>query len=148
MNPMIDHVHITVTDIQRAEAFYDQLLPVLGFDLALKEKDNVPEHAYQIVEYHNRNFSIGIVNQREEYANETVCRRKPGALHHLAFHAENKAAVDTIFLKVKHIPAGIVHAPRYYPEYCKDYYAFFFKDSEGIEYEVVSFARDRCFPDV
>ena len=43
-------------------------------------------------------------------------------------------------------PARILHAPRYWPEYCVDYYAFFFKDSEGIEYEVASFARDVYFP--
>jgi len=47
---------------------------------------------------------------------------------------------------VRRIPARILHAPRYWPEYCVDYYAFFFKDSEGIEYEVASFARDVYFP--
>lgn len=51
MKPKIDHIHVTVADIKRAEAFYDQLLPILGFDLSLKEHDTVPEHEYQIVEY-------------------------------------------------------------------------------------------------
>ena len=44
MKPKIDHIHVTVADIKRAEAFYDQLLPILGFDLSLKEHDTVPEH--------------------------------------------------------------------------------------------------------
>lgn len=28
MKPKIDHIHVTVADIKRAEAFYDQLLPI------------------------------------------------------------------------------------------------------------------------
>lgn len=42
--------------------------------------------------------------------------------------------------------AQIIHSPQYYPEYCSDYYALFFKDSEGIEYEIVSFDRGHYFP--
>ena len=69
LTPVIDHIHITVSDIDRAEKFYDWFLPLLGFDLSLKEYDDVPEYEYRIVEYHNRNFSFGIVTQRKEYAN-------------------------------------------------------------------------------
>ena len=145
MIPVIDHIHITVADMERAERFYDELLPLLGFDLFLKERDSVPEHEYQIIEYHNRNLSIGIVNQRKEYANEIVSRRKAGALHHLAFRAESKEEADELFAKIRMIPAVIVRPPQYYPEYCRDYYAFFFKDTEGIEYEIVHFARERYF---
>lgn len=47
MRPVIDHIHITVEDIERAERFYDKLLPLLGFDLSLKEQDSVPEHEYR-----------------------------------------------------------------------------------------------------
>ena len=145
MQPIVDHIHITVENLARAERFYDNLLPILGFDLALKEKDCVPEHEYEIIEYHNKNFSLGIVNQRKEYAYEKVCRRKAGAVHHLAFHAARKADVDFVFESVKELQATIVHEPQYYPEYCHDYYAFFFKDSEGIEYEIVNFDRTSYF---
>lgn len=133
MRPVIDHIHITVEDIERAERFYDKLLPLLGFDLSLKEQDSVPEHEYRIVEYHNHNFYIGLVNQRNAYKNEKLSRRKAGALHHLAFHADSPAEVDSLYSKIREIPAQIIHAPQYYPEYCPDYYALFFKDSEGIE---------------
>lgn len=54
MMPIIDHIHITVEDLDRAERFYDKLLPLLGFDISLKEYDCVPEHEYRIVEYHKR----------------------------------------------------------------------------------------------
>lgn len=146
MVPMVDHIHITVEDIDRAEMFYDKLLPLLGFDLSLKEYDTVPENEYRIVEYHNYFLSIGIVNQREAYKTEKMSRRKAGALHHIAFHMDSPAEVDALYKKIKEIPATIVHAPQYYPEYCPDYYALFFKDSEGIEFELVSFDRKQYFP--
>ena len=69
-----------------------------------------------------------------------------GAMHHLAFRVDRPCEVDSVHDAVRRIPARILHAPRYWPEYCVDYYAFFFKDSEGIEYEVASFARDVYFP--
>lgn len=146
MKPIIDHIHITVKDLDRAEQFYDRFLPLLGFDLALKEYDSVPEHEYRIIEYHNRQLSIGLVNQRDAYKDETPSRRKAGALHHLAFHADSPEEVDALYQKLCSIPAVIVHPPQYYPEYCPDYYALFFKDSEGIEYELVSFDRAGSFP--
>lgn len=147
MQPVIDHIHLTVPDLTEAERFYDKLLPLLGFDLALKERDSVPEHEYEIVEYHHRSFSFGIVNCRPAYADDAVSRRKPGALHHLAFHADSRKHVDELFAKVKETGAVIVHAPQLYPEYCADYYAFFFKDVCGIEYEIVYFDRNGCFPE-
>lgn len=148
IQPRIDHIHITVEDLDRAEAYYDRLLPLLGFDLSRKEHDSVPEHAYHIVEYHNRVFSIGLVNQREAYRGEKLSRRRAGALHHLAFRAESPEAVDALYEKIREIPqTAVVHAPQYYPEYASDYYAVFFKDSEGIEYEIVSFDREKYFPE-
>lgn len=148
-NPLIDHIHITVSDLDRAEAYYDRLLPLLGFDPFLKELDAVPEHEYRIVEYHNRALSIGLVNQREAYRTERPSRRKAGALHHLAFRAEGSGEVDALYEKIREIPqTEIVREPCWYPEYAADYYAVFFKHSEGIEYEIVSFDRGKYFPEV
>lgn len=145
MVPSIDHIHITVSDLERAERFYDRLLPLLGFQLSNKEIDEVANAEYKIIEYHHRNFSLGIVSPLAAYRNEKVSRRKPGALHHVAFHASSRAQVDVLYEQIKRLDAVIVHPPQYYPEYCADYYAFFFKDCEGIEYEVVHFDRERYF---
>lgn len=145
MEPIIDHIHITVSDFERAEKFYDKLMPILGFDLCYKEIDIIDEHEYKIIEYHHNNFSFGIVNSRLPFKDEIINRRKPGSLHHLAFHVDSHFDVDKIYQQLKEIGVGIVREPQLYPEYCKDYYALFFKDSEGIEYEIVNFNRKDCF---
>ena len=62
MLPMIDHIHITVEDIDRAERFYDKLLPLLGFDLSLKEYDAVPESSL----YRNCKSKSGLQNGEDE----------------------------------------------------------------------------------
>ena len=36
MEPIIDHIEITVRDISVAVRFYDRLLPLLGFDLSIR----------------------------------------------------------------------------------------------------------------
>ena len=36
MKPIIDHIQVTVKNMAVAEPFYDQLMPILGFDLQKK----------------------------------------------------------------------------------------------------------------
>ena len=74
MRPIVDHIHITVEDIDRGEKFYDMFLPIVGFDISLKEYNSVPEHEYRLVEYHSKWLSIGIVNRREAYKDDTLSR--------------------------------------------------------------------------
>ncbi len=146
MEPMIDHIHIMVEDLERAERFYDALLPLLGFDISLKEYDFMPEHGYRIVEYHHNRLSIGLLGQGEACRKETLSRTNAGALHHLAFQAKNPEEVDALYLKIKEIGALIIHAPQYDPAHWPDYYAFSFRDCEGIAYEIASFERGKYFP--
>ena len=98
------------------------------------------------IDYATADFSLGLVSPRPELAGEGVCRRKPGALHHLAFAADSREEVDRLFAQVRAIPGVRIRtSPRCYPEYTPDYYAFFFYDTEGIEVEIVHFARKRYF---
>ena len=145
MTPLLDHLHVTVRDLKRAECFYDQFLPLLGFDLHYKEYDCKEANAYEIIEYHHAAFSIGIVSPRSCFEKEKLSRRKPGALHHVAFMVEDTQTADCLYEQVMQMKMQIVHAPRYYPEYCEDYYAFFLKDSEGIELEITSYDCGNTF---
>jgi len=144
MEPIIDHIQITVKDMTAAVPFYDKLLPLLGFDLRNKASAVIEEHEFHVVEYTHPRLIFAITSPRSVFADETINRRKPGALHHLAFKAESRAEVDRLHRELTGIGATIVSPPREYPEYTPPgYYALFFKDLEGIKYEIVCTTRDR-----
>ena len=138
MEPIIDHIQITVKDMSVAVPFYGRLLPLLGFDPQKKAGAVIEEHDFHVVEYVHPRLAFAITSPRREFASETVHRRKPGALHHIAFRAGSRAEVDRLYEELKNIGATIVTPPRVYPEYKPaPYYALFFKDPEGIKYEIV-----------
>jgi catechol 2,3-dioxygenase-like lactoylglutathione lyase family enzyme len=138
VEPLIDHIQITVKDMTVAEPFYDKLLPLLGFDLRQKGGAVIEEHEFHVVEYTHPRLAFAITSPRSAFAGDTIHRRKPGALHHLAFRVRSRAEVDALHSDLKKIGATIVSPPRDYPEYTPPgYYALFFKDLEGIKYEIV-----------
>ena len=139
MEPIIDHIEITVRDMSVAVRFYDRLLPLLGFDLSNKTSARIEQHEKDVVSYEHPRLGFAITSPRRAFMGEAIHRRKPGSLHHLAFRAASRGDVDRMHAEVKAIGATIVSAPRAYPEYTPaGYYAFFFKDPEGIKYEIVS----------
>ena len=87
MEPVIDHIQVTVRDVRAAEAFYDQLMPLLGFVPMRKGKATIAAHDFEVVEYQHPRLAFAITSPRAAFAHEPVHRRRPGALHHLAFKA-------------------------------------------------------------
>ena len=145
MEPVIDHIQITVKDMGVAVPFYDQLMPLLGFELAHKNRATFAEHELQVVEYIHPLLGFAISSPRSAVASDAIHRRRPGAIHHLAFKAASRAEVDRLHAELQRIGATIVSPPREYPEYTPPgYYALFFKDPEGIKYEIVCTTPDRA----
>jgi catechol 2,3-dioxygenase-like lactoylglutathione lyase family enzyme len=139
MEPIIDHIEIPVRDMSAAVPFYDKLLPLLGFDPRNRSSARIEAHEKHVVSYEHPRLGFAITSPRRAFMDDTINRRKPGSLHHLAFRAPSRSEVDRLHSEVKGIGATIVSAPRAYPEYTPaGYYAFYFKDPEGIKYEVVS----------
>jgi catechol 2,3-dioxygenase-like lactoylglutathione lyase family enzyme len=138
MEPFIDHIEITVRDMGTAVPFYDRLLPLLGFDLGKRSDVLIEPHEKRVVSYEHPRLGFAITSPRRAFARDTINRRKPGALHHLAFRATSRAEVDRLHRELKAIGATIVAPPREYPEYTPaGYYALYFKDPDGIKYEIV-----------
>ena len=137
MKPIIDHIQITVKDLSVSTTFYDKFLPLLGFDIERKVSAVIEEHEFRVVEYTHPLLAFAITSPRKAFADDTVHRRKPGALHHLAFKANSRSEVDRLHRDLVDIGAKIVEAPRLYREYGPNYYAVFFKDPEGLKYEIV-----------
>src|ERR1700732_3498742 len=143
MEPIIDHIPISVKDMSVAVPFYDKLFPLLGFDIQKRVSAVIKEHEFHVVEYIHPRLAFAITSPRSAFAGDTINRRKPGALHHLAFKAESRAEVDRLFSELKKIGAVIVSEPRNYPENTpQPYYALCFKDLEGMKYEIVCTRQD------
>lgn len=139
MEPIIDHIQITVKDMAAAISFYDGFLPLVGFSAHAKSSATIESHEFHVVEYKHPRLCFAITSPRTAFRNERVHRRKPGALHHLAFRAGSRDEVDRLHDKLRAMGAEIVSPPRSYPEYTPaNYYAVFFKDPDGIKYEIVA----------
>jgi len=137
MKPIIDHIQITVKDMNVAEDFYDKFLPILGFDINNKVSAFIQEHDFHVIEYSHTLLSFAITSPRQAFKDDSVHRRKPGALHHLAFKADSRKEVDNAYLELLKIGAIIVSEPQIHSDYSENYYAIYFKDMENIKYEIV-----------
>ena len=139
MEPVVDHIQITIRDFPVAVAFYDRLMPLLGFNPEKRTCATISTHDFQVVEYSHPRLAFAITSPRQGLKNDRVHRRRPGSLHHLAFRVKSREEVDRLHEEVKAIGATIVSPPREYPEYKPaGYYALFFKDLEGIKFEIVT----------
>ncbi len=137
MKATLDHFDITVRDMKIAEPFYDNLLPLLGFDLSRKGGGYVKDHDFHVVEYPGPDWTFTISSPREQFKDVEIHRRRPGSLHHLAFRLESTKEVDAMLPLIEATGAQIVDEPKYYPQHGETYYALFFKDLEGIKYELM-----------
>ena len=75
----------------------------------------IEEHDFYVVEYTHPLLAFAITSPRKAFKGETIHRRKPGALHHLAFKSESRNEVDRLFVDLKAIGAQIVKTPSLYP---------------------------------
>ena len=130
----IDHIYITVSDIDRAERFYDTVMELLGFRKGLKPIAGQKHFHYfnRVTQYTIRPARTG-APPHDPYS--------PG-LHHLCFRVATRADVDAAAKALRAV--GIdASEPAIYPEYSDDYYATFFSDPDGIRLEVVAQRRLR-----
>lgn len=142
MQPILDHVHVTVHDMAEAVPFYDAVLPVLGFDLARKHEGRVEAHELHVIEYVHDRLVFTIGSPRAALADEPVHRRRPGALHHMAFRADSPEEVDRVAAELVSLGVEMAGGPKRWPQHGEGYYAVFFKDPGGIKYEVMHEPRE------
>jgi glyoxylase I family protein len=130
----IHHIDITVSDPERALAFYDFVLPLMGFR-RIEDADEGPLWAGAHVE-------VGLQTARSQLRGAKTDltaahdRRTPG-LHHLAFTAPTREAVDALFAELQAANVFIFDPPADYPQYAPGYYAVFFADPDDIKIEYV-----------
>jgi catechol 2,3-dioxygenase-like lactoylglutathione lyase family enzyme len=129
----IDHLYITVSNLQRSEAFYDVVMAVLGFRKNQFQIDGEPH-----VQYFNRHFGYVLRPARAMDAHNPYA----SGLHHLCLRVESEADVKEVAsqLREHHIP---VSDPRQYVEYAPDYFAVFFSDPDGVQLEITNYRQER-----
>ncbi|WP_085315340.1 VOC family protein [Derxia lacustris] len=131
----IDHIYFSVSDLARAEAFYDRVLcELLGFRKGGRFALGGEPH----VSYFNRRFGIVLRPARVATPHEPYA---PG-LHHFCLRVESAADVEAVAQALA--AAGIAATPaRLYPEYAPDYVATHFTDPDGLRLEVTNYRAER-----
>ncbi|MEE9300000.1 MAG: VOC family protein [Alphaproteobacteria bacterium] len=125
----IDHVYLSVSDVSRSLAFYDRLMPFLGFK-KLKRRMKVAAAAY---ESRAARLTLYLVPARG--GPTPVDRFAPG-LHHLSFEVGSRREVDLAHAELAVMGAEILDPPADYPHYRETFYAVFFADPDGIKLEI------------
>lgn len=123
----IHHIDITVRDSARALDFYAFALDRMGF----RRIADVPEGPL----WAGAQVEVGLQSARAG-ASAAHDRYSPG-LHHLAFSAPTREAVDSLYEQLKAADVPILDPPAEYPQYAPGYYAVFFADPDGIKLEYV-----------
>ena len=130
----VDHVYVTVQDLQRSEQFYDRLMSVLGFRKVARPLAGGDLH----IHYFNRSFQYTLRPARSAREHDPYS----AGLHHFCMRVRDRTAVDSAFRELRRL--GIeASEPQLYPEYHEDYYATFFEDPDGIRLELVNHLQVR-----
>jgi catechol 2,3-dioxygenase-like lactoylglutathione lyase family enzyme len=124
----VHHIDLTVSDLGRSLAFYERVLPLLGFE-RLADCEDGPLWA-------GHSMELGLQQARADARAVRHDRYAPG-LHHLAFGAVSRADVDRVHRELERLGVVILEPPALYEHYAPGYYAVFFADPDGIKLEYV-----------
>ena len=117
---MLDHVTIGVCDVERAKAFYDQVLPVLGITRLYAEGED-------FAGYGSEGKAFFWISHRG--AQQTSV--------HVAFTCASRAVVDG-FHQAALLDGGMDNgSPGLRPQYHQHYYGAFILDPDGHNIEAV-----------
>jgi glyoxylase I family protein len=121
----LHHIDLTVSDLPRSTAFYDRVLPLMGF----RRIDDCAEGPL----WAGAGMELGLQAARTASGHD---RYAPG-LHHLAFGAPSRADVDRVHAELVKLGVPILDPPALYERYTPGYYAVFFSDPDTIKLEYV-----------
>ena len=126
---MLGHLGINVPDLAAAKAYYDALMPLVGFEPFFAADD---QFAY-LPAGGRRGTFLFVYRAQEE---GPYSRHRTG-LQHLAFSLRARSAVRAVHAHVVALDGEVLHPPRHWPEYPPPYYATFWLDPFGFMLEAV-----------
>ena len=129
---MLDHVSLSVTDLDAAVIFYERALAPLGIAKM----------------YELEGFVAFGKNGDDDFAIHrratTAHAEHPSCVHggaHVAFSAANRGEVDAFYAAALEAGAEPCHPPALHPEYHSSYYGAFILDADGNNIEAVCHER-------
>jgi catechol 2,3-dioxygenase-like lactoylglutathione lyase family enzyme len=126
---MLGHLGINVPDLPAAKQYYDEIMPLVGFELFFAAEDE-----FAFMPAGGKRGTYLFVYPAGELAEYS--RLQPG-LQHLAFTVPTRSAVERVHTRVVELGSEIVHAPQEFPQYPPPYYATFWLDPFGFMLEAV-----------
>ena len=126
---MLRHVGVNVRDLVQAKAYYDILMPLLGFEPHIAAKD---QFAYRPI-----NDEPGASLFFYPALKESPYSRDQPGLQHLAFIVDSRAAVHAAHTKAIELGSEVVYPPQVFAQYRPYYFATFWLDPEGVMREAV-----------
>ena len=126
----VHHVDLVVSSIERSLPFYRELLGPLGWHRLSEVEGERGETIWYIG---GAECSIGL--REAQSASDAYDRYRVG-LHHLAFAAFSRAAVDERADWLRRNGAELESEPQEYT-YLPGYYAVFFYDPDGMKLEIL-----------
>jgi glyoxylase I family protein len=124
----LDHIYLAVSDFDRSERYYDDVMMALGFRKGDKAIGG-ERHAH----YFNPALQLSIRPARTAHPHDAY---SPG-LHHLCLQAKDNAAVDEAHRRLSALGVSAT-TPRAYTEYVPNYYAIYFEDPDGVRLEIAA----------
>ena len=129
----VHHLDLNVSDLRRSHNFYEQLLTQLGYRQVNYSSAEESDGFDWLAPDSLGRFSLGLYLAKHPAAYD----RRARGIHHIAFAAPTRGAVDELYQTLLAMKATILDPPREYPQYEPGYYAVFFLDPDGIKLEYV-----------
>ncbi|HET7152675.1 MAG TPA: VOC family protein [Candidatus Kapabacteria bacterium] len=129
MKAAIGHIVISVSDFSRSEKFYDAIMPLMGFETHENESDSWVSMKLYAQGAHNLWIRWDKRREHQPFVRDA-------GLDHLAFMVESESQVNELYVLVQSLGVDITRTPEKFPEYSPTYYAFYFRDPDGVPLEV------------
>lgn len=126
----VDHFDLVVSSLERSLPIYRELLGPLGYT---GTSEIIGERGERVV--YLKGQRVVPVSLREAQTKGPYDRYRVG-IHHVAFQAPSRDAVDERLRWVREAGLEVEDDPREY-DYRPGYYAGFFYDPDGIKLEIV-----------
>jgi glyoxylase I family protein len=126
------HVDLVVSSVERSLPFYLELLEPLGWG---KGGTIVGERGETVYYLRGGEAELGLRDKQSD-AHATPFDRYAVGVHHVAFDAPSREAVDERAAWLRGRGVEIESGPKDY-DYLPGYYAVFFYDPDGIKLEIV-----------